>query len=52
MWAWGSFGMVLDGKDGVLPVPEPFVGLVVEIDVCDFALGFDAFRIHCEVVVL
>jgi hypothetical protein len=36
MWAGGCLGVVLDGKNGVLAVPNAFYGAIIEVKVGDF----------------
>jgi hypothetical protein len=36
MWAWGGLRMVLNGKDGVLQVPNPFYSAIIEVKVRHF----------------
>ena len=44
--------MILDAERRLPPVPDPFDGVVVQIDVGDFQIGGETFGVECEVMVL
>ena len=47
MGSRGSLGMVLDRKEGQLPVPQSFQGPVIQVDVSQFHfLVFQRLQFH------
>jgi hypothetical protein len=52
MWAGGGFGMVLNGKEGIFFVSEPFDGVIIKVYMGYLNVASQGIGVHGESVIL